>query len=316
LIARLSTTAWAVFLLGTLATACGGGGGGGGGGPIPTSTPATQNSPTGAPSFAPTPTAAPAGTVWTGDFANFETAPWVTSWGASPQVWGAANTSTITDATYGNALKVGYAAGSSSYLASGGAGGTQFYSYIAQSTAQMAVMGSGTPTTAYLKYAVMFPTGFDFGWAGKLPGLFGGTGPGCADGGNSMCPGSWSTRLMWRGGTPGQSTACTAPCAGELYLYTACVTGTGEDLGLGNWSYPADGKWHTVEQFVNTAGQGAATIWFDGTQVLQTPLGCSGNAPVSGIFFTTYYGGDGSQWGPKVATDSYFANFQLSPSKI
>jgi hypothetical protein len=177
-----------------------------------------------------------------------------------------------------------------------------------------AVMGTGLPTAAYMKYSVMFPTTFDFGWAGKLPGMFGGPGPSCASGGNH-CPGAWSTRLMWRGGVGGHSATCGQPCPGELYLYTDCVGGTGQDLGLGNWKFPADGKWHTVEEYVSTTSGGNVIVWFDGTQVFTTALGCT-DLPISGIFFSTFYGGSGSQWGPLVATDSYFANFQLSKNKI
>ncbi|MBV9712035.1 MAG: hypothetical protein JO011_14105 [Ktedonobacteraceae bacterium] len=59
------------------------------------------------------------------------------------------------------------------------------------------------------------------------------------------------------------------------------------------------------------------TIWYDGTQVLQTtPAQTQGMslAPLGGIFFSTFYGGHDPSWGPQTATHAYFANFSLSTS--
>jgi hypothetical protein len=36
--------------------------------------------------------------------------------------------------------------------------------------------------------------------------------------------------------------------------------------------------------------------------------------PFSGVFFSTFFGGHDTTWGPKVAEDSYFADFSLSTS--
>src|SRR5207245_2819613 len=114
-------------------------------------------------------------------------------------------------------------------------------------------------TTLDLKYAVKFDAGFDFGKAGKLPGLYGGT-IGQESGGNHG--NGWSTRFMWRN-------TSTAPSQGEIYLYTPTnsgPTGYGVDY-FGTWNWAGDGRWHTIEQQVNRA-TGDVTVWYDGTAAL------------------------------------------------
>ncbi|MEZ0093760.1 hypothetical protein ABH925_004952 [Streptacidiphilus sp. EB129] len=162
--------------------------------------------------------------------------------------------------------------------------------------------------TVDLKYWYRFPVGFDFGGktAGKMPGLYGGV-PGCESGGQH-CNGGWSTRYMWRGGS-------TSAPDGELYFYTASGSGYGADLCLGNWHFPADGKWHSMEQLVNT-GSGQITVWADGgaTPVCQTTQ-TLGGTPVSGTFFSTFHGGHDTSWSPTHTTTDEFADFTLATAQ-
>ena len=253
-------------------------------------------------------TSAPA--AWTGQFAGYGSAAWKTQWGYTDTgQFGQADLSEVADPTApggGSALRVYYGVGSSSNSCSDcpNPGGGQFYQKLSD------LGGVGTQLanseTLDLKYSIKLPAGWDFGEAGKLPGLYGGT-IGQESGGTHGTDG-WSTRYMFRGhdGTPN---------AGEIYLYTptnAGPTGYGVDY-FGNWNWTADGAWHTVEQLVNRQ-TGSVTVWFDGKEVLQDANIATGitNIPFSGVFFSTFFGGHDTTWGPKTAEYSYFADFSLS----
>ncbi|KAA2266642.1 sugar isomerase [Solihabitans fulvus] len=156
--------------------------------------------------------------------------------------------------------------------------------------------------TLDLKYYVKFPTNYDWGKAGKLPGLYGGA-IGCESGGNHC--GGFSTRYMWRGGNPG-----------EVYFYsptTSGPTGYGVDLGLGSWHFAADGGWHAIEQQVDRKAQ-QVTVWYDGKQVLNAKTAGISTIPFSGVFFSTFFGGHDTSWGPKSTVHAYFADFSVSTS--
>ncbi|MEV7596043.1 polysaccharide lyase [Kitasatospora sp. NPDC089797] len=247
--------------------------------------------------------------AWTGDFTGYGTKAWTSAWGAlSKGRWGQQDLSLVNDPAApgdGSALQVFYGAGSSANSCSDcpSAGGGQFYT-------DLPTLGLGdlaNSTTLDLKYSLKLPSGFDFGKAGKLPGLYGGT-PGEASGGNHG--NAWSTRYMWR--NPGSGVG-----NGEVYLYTPSnsgPTGYGVDLGLGSWQWPADGAWHDIEQLVDR-NSGDVTVWLDGTQVFtQAGAGAPDLAsiPFSGVFFSTFYGGHDTSWGPGTDQYAYFAHFSLA----
>ncbi len=246
--------------------------------------------------------------AWTGQFTGFADSSWAKSWGeTSTGAWGFADAKAVTDPTApgnGSALETTYGAGSSANSCSDcpNPGGAQFYT----SLASLGLSKLADGTTLDLKYHVKFPAGYDWGLAGKLPGLYGGT-IGQESGGNHGE--GWSTRYMWRG-------ANGVPDNGEVYLYTPTnsgPTGYGVDEGLGDWKWTADGNWHTVEQLVNRSN-GDVTVWFDGVEVAQLNGIATGigSIPFSGVFFSTFYGGHDTSWGPKTTTHSYFADFSLS----
>jgi hypothetical protein len=163
---------------------------------------------------------------------------------------------------------------------------------------------SGPQTSATLTYQVRFPVGFQFVKGGKLPGLYGGVEPFSGGGHNAD---GWSLRLMWR-----------ADGAGEIYAYIAGVSGYGEDLGRGDFTWPADGAWHTVSEAVtlNTPGatNGSAVLSLDGKVVIDsTGLDITDTAtPISGLFFSTFYGGHDPSWAPTADMHLDFANFSAS----
>jgi hypothetical protein len=256
--------------------------------------------------------------AWTGTFDNFHTSSWNSSWGLTSDTaqcaiavgtyncnWGYDNLQAVTDSTSpnGQALKVTYPAKSgppSCFKGTPGCvlGGGQFYQDLT-TNGQTALHNS---QTIDLKYYYNFPVGFDFGGktAGKMPGLYGGV-PGCESGGQH-CANGWSTRYMWRGGSK------TAP-DGELYFYGGSGSGYGQDICLGNWTFPADGTWHSIEQLVDIS-TGAVTIWSDGKSVCTTKQTFA--SPVSGVFFSTFHGGHDLSWSPTKTTTAEFADFTLA----
>ncbi|MGH7692475.1 MAG: polysaccharide lyase [Candidatus Dormibacteria bacterium] len=163
---------------------------------------------------------------------------------------------------------------------------------------------SGPRTSATLSYEVRFPVGFEFVKGGKLPGLYGGVEPFSGGGHNAS---GWSARLMWREGG-----------AGEIYAYIAGVSGYGLDLGRGDFTWPADGHWHTVSLHValNTPGQsnGEAVLSLDGRVVVDATgleISTSG-VPVGGLFFSTFYGGHDPSWAPSARMHIGFRDFTAS----
>ncbi|WP_269854657.1 polysaccharide lyase [Streptomyces sp. RPT161] len=257
-------------------------------------------------------TAAPARAAsgpWTGQFTGYNSSAWQRSWGyASQGSWGRSDLKEVSDASApgdGSALRVTYGAGSSANSCSDCAnpGGGQFYTQLSK----LGRSDLANSSTLDLRYAVKFPTGFDFGKGGKLPGLYGGK-IGQESGGNHGD--GWSTRYMFR--------AKSAPNEGEVYLYTPTnsgPTGYGVDLGLGAWKWAADGSWHTVEQLVNRS-TGDITVWYDGRRVLGATGAASGISGITfgGVFFSTFFGGHDTSWGPKKTESAEFADFSLATS--
>lgn len=246
---------------------------------------------------------------WSSGFSGFGTTAWKTQWGyTSTGQFNQQDLSAISDpsAPGGTALQVYYGAGSSANTCKDcpSRGGGQFYQKLSDLGATGAALADSA--TLDLKYSIKLPAGWDFGEAGKLPGLYGGI-VGQESGGTHGANG-WSTRYMFRN-------HANAANAGEIYLYTPTnsgPTGYGVDY-FGNWDWTADGQWHTVEQLVNRQ-TGSVTVWFDGAQVLSAPGIATGisNIPFGGVFFSTFFGGHDTTWGPKKAEYAYFAGFSLS----
>ncbi|GGX95211.1 hypothetical protein GCM10007160_23450 [Litchfieldella qijiaojingensis] len=141
-----------------------------------------------------------------------------------------------------------------------------------------------------LQYRVRFESGFDFVKGGKLPGLYGGEAP--SGGTNANGENGFSMRFMWR--EDGQ---------GELYEYVVNQDDKyGSSVGRGLWHFPP-GRWVTVEQEVilNTPGQedGVARVWIDGQPILEQNgivYRTTDDVRIDGLMFSTFFGGDGSEW--------------------
>ena len=241
-------------------------------------------------------TAAAAPAPWSGTFSGFPSSSWRSSWGID----GAGEFGFGNMKASGSTLDVKYGKGSSAPSCTNcpTTGGGQFY----QNLSKNGHADLTKATTLYLKYDIRFPTGFDFGLGGKLPGLYGGN-TGEASGGNHGQ--AWSTRFMFRNGSKG-----------EVYVYTPAGDGYGKDIGLGSWNFSPDGQTHTIQQSVNRS-TGQITVWYDGKQVLSSKSapGIAG-IPFKGVFFSTFFGGHETSWGPKKEVHSYFSNFKISTTKL
>ena len=241
--------------------------------------------------------AAPAG--WVGTFDGFPGASWAAAWGQSPEkAWGLGGDLTaVSDPSSpaGAVLDARYGAHSSAHSCTNcpTTGGGEFYTQLRQ----LGHADWTTSPTLDLKYFVKFPAGFDFGKAGKLPGLYGGK---IGEESGGVHGNGFSTRYMWR-----------KPSNGEVYFYSPTGSGFGKDLGLGKWKFAADGRWHGVEQLVDRAGQ-KITIWYDGRQVFSTSVTGISGIPFSGLFFSTFFGGHDKSWGPSKTVHASFADFSLS----
>ncbi|MEH6548813.1 MAG: polysaccharide lyase [Pseudomonadales bacterium] len=149
-----------------------------------------------------------------------------------------------------------------------------------------------------LSYKVMFEEGFDFRLGGKLPGLTSGgstfTGGRHPDNGEG-----WSARFMWREGG-----------SAEIYLYYIDMQHKwGEQLPLQGVVFQP-GQWVELKQRIriNTAdGQDAhIQAWVDGKLVMEKSdfrLRVGNQGEIDCLYFSTFHGGNSSEWGP--LTDSF-----------
>jgi len=154
-----------------------------------------------------------------------------------------------------------------------------------------------------LSYEVGFDEGFDFVKGGKLPGLYGGNAPsGGADTGMGF-----STRYMWRTGG-----------AAEVYAYVPGKSGQyGESIRPGAWTF-VPGQWHRLEQevVVNHIGQkdGVLRVWVDGKLLVNRTdmlYRVNDNVLVSGLMFSTFFGGHDPSWASPKTQIASFRNFQF-----
>ena len=143
--------------------------------------------------------------------------------------------------------------------------------------------------SACLSYWVWFPPDFDFGKGGKLPGLFGGTGP--AGGQAVTGRNGFSTRYMWR-----------QKGRGEVYAYIVGAKGRGISLSRGAWRFKKD-QWTRLEQEVilnhPARRDGRIRVWVNGRLVLdETGLLFRTNEQTGfrGVMAHVFFGGKDRSW--------------------
>jgi Polysaccharide lyase 14 len=157
--------------------------------------------------------------------------------------------------------------------------------------AQIAVpFASGPAKEVVLEYNLRIPQDFDFVKGGKLPGVYGGIEPFSGGGHN---PDGWSMRLMWR-----------ASGKGEIYGYVSDSPEYGDSWNVPGFKFLADWRWHhvTLHVGINNPGKsdGFAALLYDGvTVVAKSGLSVTTkDVPVTGLFFSTFYGGHTPDWAP------------------
>lgn len=165
---------------------------------------------------------------------------------------------------------------------------------------------AGGSDVATLRYRLRFSNGFEFVRGGKLPGLFGGTGPS----GGHIPDGhdGFSLRLMWR-----------EQGRGEVYAYLPTSRVHGSSLLSGRLLFQP-GRWHEVVQAValNTPGRadGRLALWQDG-QALGALEGLrlrdTPRLRVDGVFFEVFHGGADDSWAPRRDGHVDFADVSITP---
>jgi hypothetical protein len=165
---------------------------------------------------------------------------------------------------------------------------------------------AGGSDIATLRYRLRFAPDFEFVRGGKLPGLFGGTGPS----GGSIPDGhdGFSLRLMWR-----------ELGRGEVYAYLPTSRVHGSSLLAGRLRF-VPGRWHEIVQAValNTPGRadGRLALWQDGRPLGELPglrLRDTARLRVDGVFFEVFHGGADESWAPRRDSHIDFADFALEP---
>jgi hypothetical protein len=165
----------------------------------------------------------------------------------------------------------------------------------------------------YVSYVVRFQPGFEWVLGGKLPGLFGGegnTGGDVPDGTDG-----WSGRMMWQSG------------GGMIqYIYHPDQPGTwGDgvrwDLGYDHLATPD--VWIVLEHrfVINTPGEndGLFQGWWNGELAAErTGLRFRDvdTFAIDGFYFSTFFGGSGSEYAPIKDEYIYFDEFIISTGPI
>ncbi len=167
----------------------------------------------------------------------------------------------------------------------------------------------------YLSYWVKFGDDFDFDGSkqsgGKLPGL-GGAGGLCSGGQTCNGDNGFTARYMW--GENGRA---------KLYLYHMDKpTKWGENFWFkdsdGNDRYFQPGQWHNLIQRVKindgSQANGEIDVWMDGEQVLSIDelRFVTNNQRIDNLFFSTFHGGNSSDWWPDDTVYSYWDDFVVS----
>lgn len=159
----------------------------------------------------------------------------------------------------------------------------------------------------WLSYYVKFGEGFDFRKGGKLPGLTskgsdytGGRYPSDGDG--------WSARYMWKE----NGTAIAYP------YYVDMQQKWGDEIPLEDVTFEP-GQWHQITQHIklntDSKANGVLETWVDGKKVqsksdMRLRLGNKGK--IDSLYFSTFHGGKGSDWAPRVESKAFFDGFVVS----
>ena len=169
----------------------------------------------------------------------------------------------------------------------------------------VALPGRPSVENACLRYAVQFPSGFDWVKGGKLPGLYGGQPP--SGGGEVPGDKGFSVRYMWR-----------EDGNGEAYGYIVNKPDDfGVSIGRGSWQFPT-GTWVVLEQEIvlNDPSQanGILRVWVDGRQVIEQKdivYRTTSDITIDGLMFSTFFGGGDKSWATPKQQEIRFSDFEV-----
>jgi hypothetical protein len=181
-----------------------------------------------------------------------------------------------------------------------------------------------------VEYKVRTPKDFDFVRGGKLPGLYGGSGP--AGGASTAEADGFSARIMWRElGVICQYVYYVDKYAtnnrwGADFIWT---TREDKNMPITNemWKdmnvhfddrvYLTRDTWHTLKTYIkmNTPGKedGKVICWFNGVEVVNLNLRFRKDMSfgIDQFKFTTFFGGNDETWAPKKDEGLYFKDFRF-----
>jgi hypothetical protein len=185
------------------------------------------------------------------------------------------------DAYAGRALRVKYPSGGVGPTA----GGVQFIVPI-----------GGNHQELYCAYRIRFDPKFNFVKGGKIPGLSGGNHPtGCS--GIPDANDGFTARMMWREGG----------LAVQYVYYQDQAQSCGDDFPwmVGGTRAFKGGEWYSLEHrlVLNTDGQanGVIQAWFNGQLALDRKdvrLRAADGIRIDSFYFSTFFGGNTSDWAP------------------
>ena len=143
--------------------------------------------------------------------------------------------------------------------------------------------------SACLSYSLWFPPDYDFVKGGKLPGIFGGTGP---SGGKKVTgKNGFSTRFMWR-----------RDGRGEVYAYIIGNDRRGISLDRGAWRFEP-GVWTSLAQEVilnsPDKSDGKVRVWVNDRLVLARSglrFRSSDSINITGVMAHVFFGGKDPSW--------------------
>jgi hypothetical protein len=175
-----------------------------------------------------------------------------------------------------------------------------------------------------MSYEVYFPANFDPVKGGKLPGLY--LGSRGATGGNHI-DNAATCRIMWR------KDNAKVGFKAEAYVYRAATqdpsyytipsstldAADGDSLWRGLVNFKK-GSWNTIRIVLsaNTMSSGSANadgyleLTINGvTESFSKMIWTSAGSSISGVLFTTFFGGSDSTWATPVYTSTYYKNVKL-----
>ncbi|KNC79631.1 hypothetical protein SARC_07982 [Sphaeroforma arctica JP610] len=207
--------------------------------------------------------------------------------------------------------------------------GMQFYTtQLRDEFTEKEMNGEGT-----LEYKVYFPSNFDWVKGGKLPGLYGGDSKTCSANRKANGDNCFSARLMWREGGKGETyfylpfgmqkdslcSKCTWP---EMSECTGSTDHCSYQRGKNDFKF-RKGSWNSIKQYIrmNTPGEkdGLYRLSLNGKvvhEISSVYYRSTYDLSLGGLYFSTFFGGNGGSYAPDNDMYAYFKDMRLSVGDV